>query len=64
VTIEQQIDIGDLNKAYCHAWDDWTESGEAKIWDTVAADGICSDPAPVDPLTESDPIADHQPTAD
>jgi Arc/MetJ-type ribon-helix-helix transcriptional regulator len=30
----------ELGAAYEDAWNDWTESGEAEIWDVVTSDGI------------------------
>ena len=30
-----------LDEAYREAWDEWTESGEADLWDTTTGDGIC-----------------------
>ena len=29
-----------LDDAYRDAWDEWTESGEADLWDATAGDGI------------------------
>jgi Arc/MetJ-type ribon-helix-helix transcriptional regulator len=31
---------GQLTGAYEDAWDSWTESGEAELWERVAADGL------------------------
>jgi Arc/MetJ-type ribon-helix-helix transcriptional regulator len=32
--------LGGLDDAYREAWDEWTESGEADVWDTTTGDGI------------------------
>jgi Arc/MetJ-type ribon-helix-helix transcriptional regulator len=32
--------LGDLDDAYRDAWDEWTERGEANLWDTTTGDGI------------------------
>jgi Arc/MetJ-type ribon-helix-helix transcriptional regulator len=29
-----------LEEAYREAWDEWTESGEADLWDTTTGDGV------------------------
>lgn len=31
---------GELYDAYRDAWDEWSASGEADDWDTVAGDGV------------------------
>ncbi len=30
----------DLSAAYEDAWDDWSESGEARVWEPTVADGL------------------------
>jgi Arc/MetJ-type ribon-helix-helix transcriptional regulator len=32
--------LGGLDDAYRDAWDEWTGSGEANLWDTTTGDGI------------------------
>jgi Arc/MetJ-type ribon-helix-helix transcriptional regulator len=32
--------LGGLDDAYRDAWDEWTESGEADLWETTTSDGI------------------------
>jgi Arc/MetJ-type ribon-helix-helix transcriptional regulator len=32
--------LGDLDGAYRDAWGEWTESGEADLWDTTTGDGM------------------------
>ncbi len=32
--------LGKLHDAYRDAWDEWTENGEADLWDTVVGDGV------------------------
>jgi Arc/MetJ-type ribon-helix-helix transcriptional regulator len=32
--------LGDLDDAYRDAWDEWTESGDADLWNTTMGDGI------------------------
>jgi Arc/MetJ-type ribon-helix-helix transcriptional regulator len=32
--------VGDLDDAYRDAWDEWTKSGEADLWDATAGDSI------------------------
>lgn len=42
-TIQHAIDLlrqGELADAYEAAWDEWDGSGEAGLWDVVAADGL------------------------
>ena len=32
--------LDDLHDDYRDAWDEWTESGEANLWDITTGDGI------------------------
>lgn len=35
----------ELEEAYGHAWDEWSESAESELWEGVAADGLRDQPA-------------------
>jgi len=32
--------LGDLDDAYGNAWKEWSESGEADLWEATAGDGL------------------------
>jgi Arc/MetJ-type ribon-helix-helix transcriptional regulator len=32
--------LGDLDEAYGKAWEEWSESGEADLWEATAGDGV------------------------
>lgn len=32
--------LGDLDDAYGKAWEEWSESGEADLWEATAGDGL------------------------
>lgn len=32
--------LGKLQDAYREAWDEWTDSDEAALWDTTVGDGV------------------------
>lgn len=31
----------ELSAAYENAWQEWTGSGEAEVWESASADGLC-----------------------
>ncbi len=33
----------ELGEAYADAWDEWSDSGEAAMWDTTVEDGLAAD---------------------
>ena len=37
--VRRLVDVG-LEEEYALAWDEWVASGEAEVWEAVAADGI------------------------
>jgi Arc/MetJ-type ribon-helix-helix transcriptional regulator len=39
-TAIKALRLGELDDAYRDAWDEWTESGDADLWDTTTGDGI------------------------
>lgn len=34
----------DLDDAYAEAWQEWSESGDAAVWDATAGDGLLDAP--------------------
>jgi hypothetical protein len=39
----------ELTDSYVEAFDEWTASGEAELWDVTVADGLDDDAEPGDP---------------